>query len=304
MWRIREPKIRLPTTERIEKANTRRIATELEAEMEREIYDGFDSLSDDTITRQLRDGFEQRDSRKIDAAIPWAVFLGALSVAYLTMARKAVQRSTKAAANELGRTLGFTLAFDALNPRAVDWINLHAAQMVREVGEQTKLAVGEIIRRAFEEGMHPYTAAKHIQRIVGLTVRQGIAVDNYYRNLLREGRYPQSVIDRYVERYAKRMQRYRARVLSRTETINASNAGQQMLWEDAAARGLLPANTRRQWLATLDDRTCELCAELHGQTVGLYEPFVASDGTTVMHPTLHPACRCSVGLVFPEGGGR
>lgn len=302
MFRLREPKIRMPPAEHIEKANTRRIASELEAEMERELFSLFDSMGEETVRQQLRTALEQRDWQRVEAAIPWDTFLAGLMLAEVKMARRAVLRSGQAAARELSRGLniGMTLAFDQVNPRAVDWIQLHAAQLVREVGDETKGAVREIIRRAFEQGMHPYVAAREIQQIVGLTMRQGIAVDNYYKRLLRDGKYPQSVIERYTDRYAKQMQRYRARTIARYETQMASHLGQQDLWTQAEQRGLLPANTMREWLTAEDERVCPRCAPMDGQTVGLHEPFVSLDGEHVLTPPLHQNCRCSVGLVFPE----
>ena len=62
---------------------------------------------------------------------------------------------------------------------------------------------------------------------------------------------------------------------------------------------LNPNKVNRQWLVTDDDRLdVNICEPMDGQEVGLEESFRTGDGRSVMHPTAHPDCRCSMRLRF------
>jgi hypothetical protein len=84
----------------------------------------------------------------------------------------------------------------------------------------------------------------------------------------------------------------------------ATRMAQAAAYEIARAQGL----TQLVWAATLDDKTCPWCAELHGTVVTLDEPLfflgesiVSPTGKTLeisyddlYHPPLHPSCRCAL----------
>lgn len=96
----------------------------------------------------------------------------------------------------------------------------------------------------------------------------------------------------------------RAHVIARTETHTAANFGAQ---EAAELTGL---DMKREWVASLDDRTRETPpdefdhASADGQIVGMKEPFVVS-GEELMFPG-DPAgsagniilCRCSTAYIY------
>ena len=92
----------------------------------------------------------------------------------------------------------------------------------------------------------------------------------------------------------KRQIKYRAETIARTESLRASNMGQRALWKQAQDQGLLEREIKRRLIVSGDDATCEICASMSDEVVGLDEPF--SDGS--IDPPIHTDCRCSVGLVF------
>jgi hypothetical protein len=154
------------------------------------------------------------------------------------------------------------------------------------------------VAQAFEEGGHPYVQATKIRKLIGLNQRQAIAYDNYKGMLIQTG-ITQAKLDTLLKNYYNKQINYRARMIARTETINSSNAGQQALWVEAEQQGYLDAqNVRRKWIITPDDRLCERCRavpKMNPDGVGLHEPFQTVLGP-VMYPTLHPECRCAIGL--------
>jgi len=115
-----------------------------------------------------------------------------------------------------------------------------------------------------------------------------------------------------------RIARERAELIARTETLKASNRGRLIgMSQSGVVEG-------KQWLATYDRRTCPMCAEMDGVTMGpLDKPFFEEgdsftfqgteetpaprggvtyrfDYEEVQHPPLHPDCRCTILAVFKE----
>ena len=140
---------------------------------------------------------------------------------------------------------------------------------------------------------------------IGLTAKQAKAASNYWDMLMEEGRTKKFIKDA-MARYQGEMLKTRARTIARTETIRASNSGQQALWQQAQQQGLLDTQrTVQDWIITPDDRTCELCLampDLNAEGVGLGEPFLTPDGSAIDGPPLHVQCRCAVALRFLKPG--
>lgn len=83
-------------------------------------------------------------------------------------------------------------------------------------------------------------------------------------------------------------------------TIDAANAGQVELWNQAREAGEIPFGMLKEWIATPDKRICKICESLDDQKVPLAESFVDLNGQHHERPTAHPQCRCSLALVEPE----
>lgn len=94
-----------------------------------------------------------------------------------------------------------------------------------------------------------------------------------------------------IEKAAKRLElvtekNYNAAVRNaRTAITGAQNAGRQDSYKHAEEIGV---KLKRMWVATLDDKTRHEHRELHGQVVGVDEPFEI-DGEELMFPG-DPAC--------------
>jgi SPP1 gp7 family putative phage head morphogenesis protein len=82
----------------------------------------------------------------------------------------------------------------------------------------------------------------------------------------------------------------RAMLIARTETIAASADGALAAYQQAVDVGALDGYGKT-WIAELDDRTDEVCADLDGETVPFDEPFSSGDDA----PPNHPDCRCAIG---------
>ena len=82
----------------------------------------------------------------------------------------------------------------------------------------------------------------------------------------------------------------RAELIARTETIAASADGALASYEQGVLAGALDGYGL-VWIAEMDNRCCETCADLDGEQIPFGDTF--SDGED--GPPDHPDCRCAVG---------
>jgi len=229
------------------------------------------------------------------------------------------------------------ISFDMSNPEAVSFLNYYNYELVTGITSSSMNGLEEALRAVFVAdftitGAGPYGQAVEIRNLIGLLPSQVTAIENYrdalsgdypsssaLRNQLRDRRYDGTVgrarrlgeplsedrINAMVGRYAERQLSYRALNIARTETLRASNAGQQQLWRRAVKSGVLnPSTHGKVWMTAQDERVCPVCAPLDGTLVDLEGQFSsdveAADGSTRSYtssmPPIHPSCRCSMGL--------
>jgi hypothetical protein len=214
--------------------------------------------------------------------------------------KQAMKLAGDHAAKVLSSEIGAKVSFDLTNVRAVDWLRRNGAAMVTNVTNQTKQGILQAIERAIIEGRSPAQAAKELRDLaLGLTKAQEKVLANFKKKLEEE---EAANAEARLAKYAQALERQRSLNIARTETLNASNGGQQALWLEAKDGGFLdPNKTLRQWLVTEDDRLdVHVCEPMDGQERGLEEPFTTGDGRSVNHPTAHPQCRCSMRLRFKK----
>lgn len=180
------------------------------------------------------------------------------------------------------------MSFDTLNPAAVAWAHDHAAKLIVEISEDVRDAIRLTVVDAFESGIPPRDVARVIRGNIGLTSRDAAAVMKRQLQMLADG-VTSDVATKRAEFYAAKLLRRRAETIARTETMRAANEGQQQLWEQAQAKGLLSMMAMKVWI-TADP--CPICAPLEGEEVPLNGTFSIG-----FDPPAHPNCRCSVGLL-------
>jgi hypothetical protein len=152
-------------------------------------------------------------------------------------------------------------AFDVTNPAAVAWAKAHAAELIDGIEETTRADIKRLVEDAFDEEVEVYDLADQIAEVIGDSAR--------------------------------------AEEIARTETMTASNVGQQNAWDQAVDDGLLTGDELQEWIVTPDDRLCPVCDGLDGEQAELGGMFEA-DGEQYDGPPAHPNCRCTVGLALPS----
>lgn len=169
--------------------------------------------------------------------------------------------------------------FDEIGVDAVAWAEKHTAVLVTEVTLETQNAIKAYIVEGVKKGKSIPAIAKELRPLVGLTEKQMFAVANYEEWLiLNRPEYSMKVIREMAEVHARRLHRYRAQLISKTETRMALNEG--------AFQGYGQMGIKKLEGVSSSD-SCEWCLEnINGQVVTIDEAR-SIDGET------HPACECA-----------
>lgn len=204
---------------------------------------------------------------------------------------------------EAWKRLEIPYTFDIRNPYAERWLAEHGAELVTQVGDETKLAIRSIVLEGMQTGFPPRDMARRIKPLIGLTDRDARAVMRYWMSLNEDAAdLSQRRRDSMALEYSGRLLRNRALNVARTETISAANQGTLNAWKVARDNGFVLPESKKVWISAMGSkRTCKYCRAIDGQKVGLDEKFhSALLGKDVNGPTLHPSCRCSIGISTPR----
>lgn len=191
-----------------------------------------------------------------------------------------------------GQTL--IVRFQGNNPRAERILTTTSARLVTQIVEPQRDAIRQILAQRFSDGVNPRTTALDIVGrvsrttgrreggIIGLTEGDARAVENLRRRLTSEGR---NNVDTAVNRYSNQLLRRRGERIARTETGFALDAGRLESALQVVDRGDIDrANVRKKWNDSGRDNVRSDHRSLDGQVAQIDEPFIAPDGSRLMHP--------------------
>ena len=94
---------------------------------------------------------------------------------------------------------------------------------------------------------------------------------------VKNGEQPKRIIKRIKDDYG--VSAYQAKRLVHTEVARAVNAGQMDIYRESGVVGKV------MWTATLEDNTCDYCADMDGKIFDLDK---------APNPLAHPLCRCTL----------
>tara|TARA_R110002012_G_scaffold315530_1_gene529427 strand:+ start:225 stop:1301 length:1077 start_codon:yes stop_codon:yes gene_type:complete len=193
--------------------------------------------------------------------------------------------------------------FDIQNPYVVPGAKQRVGWLIREVRLQSELglrqAVMNVINETYQTGVGTRAAARQIRSMVGMLPHQVNAVDKIRARLVEQGMTGEALARRIKRETTKRIN-YRANMIARTEMRRAQATGRHDAWKVAQDDGAFRGKTAFvEWVAGLTERTCEICADLHGTRTELGSNFtsteqVPSDRSVDNEtPPVHPLCRCT-----------
>lgn len=194
---------------------------------------------------------------------------------------------------------------DADNPRAVALAQDRVGKYLQDLAQEGRQHVADVTAAATRDGQTQgdlaqtiyKELAKNIQSGVGLNRQQKMALNNAALADVKAGMTPTQVQAR-KDAYADRLLRQRAQTIAVTETRVVANATETLSWQAQAEDGLLDPGSRRVWVTEPD--CCDVCVQLSGVAVGLYEDWVIPGGASFPQPPAHPRCRCLAVLMGPK----
>lgn len=272
------------------------IADSRTAKVRRQVIEAFTSVQSDAKYNQL---IRAIDNQSLEGIVD-ALGINALDremIPVIDTLRETFVDAARETQKDLPKAVQQGLRFDMLNPRTVDYLRNRSAKLITNIDENTRKGIRRMLADGVSQGLTPAAIARQLRDNIGLTERQTIALDNYRRMLIAEGRNPAQV-KRMVDGYGKRLLRARATTIARTETIAASNQGQEEIWHQASEQGLLSTKAKKRWIVTPDDVLCPICKEIPSINKGgvpIGALFQTSSGP-VESPPAHPNCRCAIAL--------
>lgn len=263
------------------------------SKMVRKIEKTVEETKNKVNESEMIDGINANDQYKIVASIPFDDFDKGINE---------IENIVKIAFVNAGKGMIIYLPvkyrdfkFDSATPRAIDYVKRRGADLVVEIGENTRNAIRIEIDKALKEGLSVDVTAKNIKNLIGLTERQAGAVTNFRKKMIASD-VSQSRIDSYSKKYAERLLKYRAENIARTELMTAANQGHLEMINQLVDQGLVVADeVVRVWIVTLDDRLCKYCEPMNNQTTTINGFFNSGLGQLIS-PPLHPQCRCTTGI--------
>tara|TARA_B100000029_G_scaffold40251_2_gene37604 strand:- start:816 stop:5537 length:4722 start_codon:yes stop_codon:yes gene_type:complete len=231
----------------------------------------------------------------------------------------------------------FTSSFSKRTPRGKRWADNESARLITNIAEETRENLQDVIASATGRGgrQRMMTLLGNVLEnapagidsgnvltkfqsevspaVAGLTFKQHNAVINTANKAFDDALAKGLPFNKAVEAaekealaHGKRAREYRARMISRTEMMEASNRGKLEAAKQAAEAGMFnPHRAGRQWVTSTFD-VCVTCEPLHGKVVafesGTFPAKYKVSGNWVEEPhdlpPAHPNCRCTWTLVY------
>ena len=209
--------------------------------------------------------------------------------------RPCVERAIAQAATDLRTEYGVHFN-DPMFSKVDSFIETRGGQLIRQVTTEQYTAINQLVRQAaLTNTMTVDQLARSIRPCVGLTRRQAQTTKNFYDSLIEDGYSEKRAHERQLV-YAAKVHRRRAALIAQTEMAYAYSAGWHATVQQNVEDGVLPPDTKKVWLTAEDEKVCDVCGAMNGETVLWNEPF--SNGSE--YPPAHPNCRCHHKIEFVD----
>lgn len=139
-------------------------------------------------------------------------------------------------------------------------------------------------------------AADRAMDAYGLTPRQMSGYTSLDLKNPVKSASPRSLKRRGLEYIGSSIRR-RSKIFASQEAHNLDLQAKQTAWMWMQDKGVLTEHAQKMWLTAKDERTCKICAPMHGKKVNVTERFELPNGIKVWVPGPHPNCRCEIRVI-------
>jgi len=162
--------------------------------------------------------------------------------------------------------------FDPLTQAALDWLLIHALDLVKDINGKSRAGLIQMILEGIKAGTNPRDIAIGLRKYVGVTGRMAQAAANRETWLIiNRPELGPAAIKSAMDAYTRKQIRYRAEMIARTETAYGLNEG---IREGYGQLGY----TKLQRIE--DPECCEICAEHQNEIYTMDE----AQGVLPEHP--------------------
>lgn len=299
-----------------------RRALDLTPEQARTFLKAVDTLKAEFTGREVETLIAQND---IEGVVRLALSDQNLARAFADF-RARMQLTTRDAVAYFGkdipgvRPVGVSILFDTVNPDVIEAVKKLDSQVMNTLSTDIRQTVRQAIIQGIEAGAGPRTTARALRDVLGLAPNQLDAVENFRKALegdpdagspltraLRDRRFDATVergglssdqVDTMTAAYQRRMVAFNAETNARTATLDSLKLGQQLSWQDAMDKGVIPEGyvLMKQWKGVMDDRERDEHIDMEGETVP-FDDFY-SNGEMIPGESTYN-CRC-LSIVFAQ----
>ncbi len=161
------------------------------------------------------------------------------------------------------------------------------SRLIADINVEKKQRVARIISRGLKQGWSDAEIEQRIVNVVGLTIKQTNAVENFRQHQVDIGT-PRGVARNESRKYARRLRGQRAELIAQHELRWALNEAQRRLWEEQLLTSELRWNTTRQWVTQKAEGPCPVCRPMHMKRAKIGELY----DNGLPGPPAHPRCKC------------
>ena len=140
------------------------------------------------------------------------------------------------------------------------------------MAEQQKLVVQKIIYNGIDRQLSAKSIADKLINNIGLNAPQTEILQNLENNLINSNTN-KTTINKIIEQKSKQFLKIRAETIALTESANAISAGRYLMQQQMYDDGDISSDTTQEWYTASSERTCSVCAPMHGQKVKMNELF-------------------------------
>lgn len=197
-------------------------------------------------------------------------------------------------AYKLGSTGG--VSYDELEKMATEY----AAELGQYVNDSSILALTDAFNAQVNAGWSERLAWQRAREAYGLDSTQ---MRSYVKGLLAQDKanYVTDPIPATSRAFVDRAFLIRADRMGTNEAFKATQVGRNMVWLMLSSAGQLPPGTMKRWVTADDERVCVVCGPLDQVVIPLHRRF-ESAGRYFYAPGVHPNCRCTLEMVYPDLG--
>ncbi len=255
----------------------------------------YDSELDAAFLASVRKTLSTKDARRArdylaESAVVPSVLIRRLHVEITPLARvfaKAARDAHVATMNAYGQ-----LSKAAMPPDLSESLLAVIAELSDDLDATAREAVVVALTKAIRGNLSPAELREVFDNSMFLNPQLALAVENLRAGLVAKDVAPGSARSS-ANQYALSLRRSRAATVARTELAKAVEAGKMTAYDEILSNVGMPTGyAELEWLVTKDDRLCRKCVAMDGDRTSYDSPAWSAP--------LHPNCRCTTLLVFPD----